>query len=289
MYEGDDAINIVLRLGEKQRKDYQDIGNIYLESPATGESVPLRQIAELVPEWQPGRIMHRNGVRCLTIGSETTGNVLPADLLAAIQPKIENMQLPAGYHTEYGGEYQNKTEAMGLILGALGISLVLIFLILLIQFQNLKELFIVMLSIPLSLFGAFTGLAITGSNFGFTAFVGLISLSGIVVRNAIILIDQANELIAKGTDIRTAAIDAGKRRLRPIVLTTMSTSLGLLPMMLSGSSLWGPLASVIAFGVTWSMFMALITVPVLYIMIIKPKDKTIVSDDNQVAVTGIQS
>jgi multidrug efflux pump subunit AcrB len=106
------------------------------------------------------------------------------------------------------------------------------------------------------LFGAVFGLYVTGNNFGFTAFLGFISLAGIVVRNAIILIDYINELLAEGMDIRTAAIESGKRRMRPIFLTAMAAAIGVLPMILSGSSLWSPLASVLAFGVVWSMLMA---------------------------------
>jgi multidrug efflux pump subunit AcrB/outer membrane protein TolC len=273
MYEGDNAVDIVLRLDENKRQAYQDIENIYLESPATGANVPLSQIADLRPGWQTGRIMHRNGVRCLTVSSETTDDVLPAKLLEKIRPEIAKINLPAGYYIDYGGESANKEEVSSKMMVALGISLVLIFLILLLQFRNLKETAIIMITIPLSLFGAMFGLAVTCNNFGFTAFVGLISLSGIVVRNAIILIDHTNELIDKGLDIRTAAIEAGKRRLRPIFLTAMAAAIGVLPMIISGSSLWSPLASVIAFGVTWSMIMSLLTVPVLYIMIVKPKDK----------------
>jgi multidrug efflux pump subunit AcrB len=156
---------------------------------------------------------------------------------------------------------------------ALAISLVLIFLVLLFQFRNVKEVGLVMITIPLSLFGAILGLVITGNDFGFTAFVGLISLSGIVVRNAIILIDHANELIENGIDIRTAAIEAGKRRLRPIFLTAMAAAIGVWPMILSGSPLWSPLASVIAFGVVWAMLISTLAVPVLYLSVIKPGDK----------------
>lgn len=271
IYEGDNAVNIVLRLDEKRRASYEDTENIFLESSISGESVPFRQIAELVPQWHSGRIMHRNGTRCLTVSSETSNGILPSELLSAISPQIENIPLPSGYRIEYGGEHANKAEVFGRILHVLGISVILIFLILLLQFKNLKELFIVMLSIPLALFGAIAGLAITGNNFGFTAFVGVISLSGIVVRNAIILIEQIRELLKEGYDVKSASIESGKRRLRPIFLTTMSTSLGLLPMILSGSSLWAPLASVIAFGVLWSMVMSLITVPVLYTKMIKTR------------------
>jgi multidrug efflux pump subunit AcrB len=230
-------------------------------------------VSDILPKWQPGRIMHRNGVRCLTVRSESTDEVLPSELLAEIQPDIAKLELPSGYSIEYGGEYSNKNEVIAPLMIALLISLIGIFLILLVQFKNLKEAFIIMLTIPLSMFGAVLGLSVTGNNFGLTAFMGIISLSGIVVRNAIILIDHANELIENGMSIREAAIESGKRRLRPIFLTAMAAAIGVVPMIISGSSLWSPLASVIAFGVTWSMLMALITVPVLYIIMMKPKDK----------------
>lgn len=273
MYEGNNPVDLVLRLDEKNRQTSDDLENIYLASPATGASVPLRQIADLVPEWQTGKIVHRNGVRTLTVQSETKDGVLPAELLKEIQPEVAKIQLPAGYRIEYGGEYANKKETFSQMITVLVISLVLIFFILLFQFRNLKEAALVMFTIPLSLFGAILGLLITHNNFGFTAFVGLVSLSGIVVRNAIILIDYTNELLHKGMDIPTAAVEAGKRRLRPIFLTAMAAAIGVLPMIISGSPMWSPLASVLAVGVIWSMVMALLTVPVLYIAIVKPKDK----------------
>jgi multidrug efflux pump subunit AcrB/outer membrane protein TolC len=275
MYEGDNAIDIVLRLDESKRSSYQDIENVYLESPATGANIPLRQIAELKPEWQAGRIMHRNGVRCLTVYSETTNGVLPAELLVKIRPGINKIKLPTGYYIEYGGEYANKSEVYTQMIMAMFISLVLIFIILLVQFRNLKETFIIMFTIPLSLSGAMLGLALTGYDFGFTAFMGFISLSGIVVRNAIILIDYTNELIKKGHDITSAALEAGMRRFRPIFLTAMAAAIGVLPLIISGSSLWGPLATVIAFGVICDMLLTRLFVPVLFVYMIKPKDKQV--------------
>ncbi|MGV3706623.1 MAG: efflux RND transporter permease subunit [Arcticibacter sp.] len=273
MYEGNNPVDIVLRLDADERRNFSDLENIYLESPVTGAHVPLRQIADIRPEWQTGKIMHRNGVRTLTVQSETQHDLLPSELLSRVKADINKIALPYGYHIEYGGEYANKQETFSQMMIVLMISLVLIFFILLFQFRNLKEAGIVMLTIPLSLFGALFGLFITGNNFGFTAFVGLISLSGIVVRNAIILIDHTNELLDSGLDIRNAAILAGKRRLRPIFLTAMAAAIGVLPMIISGSPMWSPLASVIAVGVIWSMVMALLTVPVMYISWIKSRDK----------------
>ena len=206
--------------------------------------------------------------------------MLPSQLLKEIQPKIAQLALPLGYRVEYGGEIENQQETFSQMVMALGISMVLIFLILLFQFRSLKETLLVMASIPLSLFGAILGLVLTNNPFGFTAFLGLISLSGIVVRNAIILVDFANELIVKhGLDVRTAAMEAGKRRLRPIFLTTMAAAIGVLPMILSGSPLWSPLASVIAVGLIFSMFMSLLVIPVLFSRLIN-------THDNLVSVEG---
>jgi len=126
-----------------------------------------------------------------------------------------------------------------------------------------------MAAIPLGLLGASIGLLVTGNPFGFTAFLGIVSLGGVVVRNAIILVDYIRARIAEGVAIEDAAVEAGERRLRPIFLTTMAAAVGVTPMILSGSSMWSPLGSTIAFGLVGSMFFTLIVIPVLYVMIHK--------------------
>lgn len=271
IWEGNNAVNMVLRLNAASRASFNDLQNTYVLSPATGASVPLRQIATLEPEWQSGRIMHRNGIPTLTISAEPRKGYLASGMLKEIQPSIGQLPLPAGYRIQYGGEYSNQQETFSQMVVALGISILLIFLILLFQFRDLTESLVVMASIPLSIFGALLGLIVTHNPFGFTAFIGLISLSGIVVRNAIILVDHTNELLRQGMDIPTAAVESGKRRLRPIFLTAMAAAIGVLPMIVSGSPLWSPLASVIAVGVVFSMVMALLVIPVLFVTFIKHK------------------
>lgn len=273
IYEGSSRVDVLLRLDQGARASTSDLENMYVASPVSGAHIPLRQLAELIPEWQSGKIMHRNGVRTLTVQSETTPGVLPAELLEQIRPAIGRLSLPAGYRIDYGGEEGGKEEVQNDMVTALSISLILIFFILLTQFRNIKEALIIMATIPLSLFGAILGLALTGNNFSFTAFIGLIALSGIVVRNAIILIDYTNVLLRQGLDIKTASTEAAKRRLRPIFLTAMAAAVGVLPMIISQSAMWAPLASVLAFGVVWSMIMALLTVPVMYIGLITAADK----------------
>ena len=266
-WEGDRPVRILLRLDLKSRESFSDVRNAYITSRLTHASVPLRSIATLEPEWQTSRIVRRNGMRTITVRSFVKPGWYGSDLMKAIQPQIQDIKLPVGYRIEYGGEKANSDEAFPQMTAALGISLLSIFLILLVQFRTLSEPLVVMSSIPLALFGAVFGLVITHNPFGFTAFMGMISLSGIVVRNAIILVDYINEKIAEGQALEQAASEAGERRLRPIFLTTMAAAVGVTPMILSGSSLWSPLASVIAVGLIFSMFFTLLVVPVLYVIV----------------------
>ena len=167
---------------------------------------PLPQLA---PEWQTSRIVRRNGVRTLTIRAFAKPGHYASKILEEAMPKIKAMELPAGYRIYYGGEKDNQDETFPQMLVALGISLVAIFLVLLVQFRNISDPLVVMASIPLTLFGAVCGLMITHNPFGFTAFMGMISLCGIVVRNGIILVDYCNERVAEGETLEQAARDAG--------------------------------------------------------------------------------
>jgi len=266
-WEGDRPVTIMLRLDKDSRSSYANVLNTYVTSQVSRASVPLRSIATLVPEWQTSRIVRRNGVRTLTVRGFVKPGFYGADLQKKIEPRIKALHLPPGYKIAYGGEKFNQHETFPQMLTALGISLIAIFLILLVQFKNISEPLIVMSSIPLALLGAVFGLVITGNPFGFTAFMGMISLCGIVVRNAIILIDYVNEKLIEGQTLEQAAMEAGERRLRPIFLTTMAAAVGVTPMILSGSSLWSPLASVIAVGLIFSMFFTLLVVPVLFVIV----------------------
>jgi len=266
-WEGDRPVTMLLRLEQDERSSFDDVGDAYMESQLTHAKVPLRAIANVKPEWQTSRIVRRNGVRTLTLRSFVKKGFYASALLDAVAPKIAALKLPPGYRIYYGGEKFNQDDNMPQLLGALGISLVAIFLVLLTQFRNVSEPLVVMSSIPLSLLGAAVGLLVTHNPFGFMAFIGLISVCGIVVRNAIILIDYIKEKIVEGHSLEQAATEAGQRRLRPIFLTTMAAAVGVTPMILSRSALWSPLASVIAVGLIFSMFFTLLVVPVLFVVV----------------------
>lgn len=271
-WEGDRAVNIVLRVDPAHRASFDDLRDTYVGSSITNGRVPLRAVADLAPAWQTSRLVRRNGVRTLTVRCLAAPGAYAADILKGALPKVKALELPAGYHLELGGEFANQEETQPEMVVALSISLLAIFLILMLQFRNLVEPLVVMASIPLSLFGVVAGLLVTRNSFGFTAFMGMISLCGIVVRNAIILIDYIKEKLHEGVPLVEAATLAGERRLRPIFLTTMAAAVGVTPMILSGSKLWSPLASVLAVGLIFSMFFTLLVVPVIYVLVFQPKE-----------------
>jgi multidrug efflux pump subunit AcrB/outer membrane protein TolC len=266
-WEGDRAVTIKLRLDPASRSSFSDIGNTYVNSELTRARVPLRAVATMAPEWQTSRIVRRNGVRTLTVRAFAKSGYYASEILKRAMPQIEALKLPVDYRIYYGGEKDNQEEVFPQMMGALAISLLAIFLVLLVQFRSVSQPLVVMASIPLTLFGATLGLIITRNPFGFTAFMGMISLCGIVVRNGIILVDYCEEKLAEGETLEQAAKDAGKRRLRPIFLTTMAAAVGVTPMILSRSSLWSPLASVIAFGLIFSMFFTLLVIPILFVIV----------------------
>ena len=266
-WEGERDIAVALRLEPARRQTFNDVANTYVMSPVTGARVPLDSIATVSPVWDPGRIVRRNGVRTLTVRSWAQGGILPSQVLERVRPVTDKLPLPPGYRVWYGGEYENQNDTFPEMVKALLISVVAIYLILMFQFRSVVDPFVVMAAIPLGLLGASLGLMVTHNPFGFTGFLGIVSLSGVVVRNSIILVDYIRERMTEGIPVEEAAIEAGERRLRPIFLTTMAAAVGVTPMILSGSSMWSPLGSAIAFGLVGSMFFTLVVIPVIYVLI----------------------
>ena len=183
-WEGDRAVTILLRLDQASRASFADVSDAYVPSQVTRARVPLRAVAALEPEWQYSRIVRRNGVRTLTVRSFATDGHYASEILKLVEPRIEGMELLPGYRIEYGGERDNQTEIEPQMAVAFGMSVIAIFLTMLVQFRRISDTLIVMASIPLAFPGAILGLLVTRNTFGFTALVGMISLCGIVVRNA---------------------------------------------------------------------------------------------------------
>jgi len=276
IWEEDYPVSVRLSQETKGAKDISTLADQYVTSPMGFTGSPLRSFANFTPDWTEGTIVRRNGTRTLTMQVDNQPERAASSILAEIQPQIEKLKLPEGTTINYGGDLEGQLETFIPMTYALGLSIVLIFFIILFQFKKVKLSFIIMSTMILSLPGTAIGLTLMGYPFSTTAFIGIISLCGMVVRNGIILIDYARELKEKQRmPIHEAALAAGKRRMRPIFLTSAAASAGVISMIISRSPLWGPVGTVICFGLLISMVLTLYILPILYSLAYsdKPKNK----------------
>jgi multidrug efflux pump subunit AcrB len=261
--EGDLSLPIVARSDKAGRQSLDQISTADIYSAARDTTVPLLQIADFDVLWELGEIRRRDMKRTVTISASHPR--LSADaLVAEILPDLDSLERPGGYSIEVGGEVENSTKARAALLVSVPTCGLLIVLLLVFQFNSLRKPLTIMLTIPLSLIGAALGLWLTGAFFGFMPLLGLLSLAGIIINNAIVLIDRIETQTRAGLPEHDAIIEAAVQRLRPILMTTLTTILGLLPLMFFGGSLWFGMAVVIAFGLGVGTLLTLGVVPVLY-------------------------
>lgn len=273
IWENDYPVEVRLTQEDSGSKSISTLENQYITSLTSFSSSPLRSFASLSPEWTEGTIVHRNGTPTLTIFIDNEINSVAANTFDEIRPQVDKLKLPEGTTINWGGDYEGQVEVFTPMTIALGLSIIIIFFIILFQFKKIKLSLLIMSTMILTIPGAAIGLILMGYPFSITAFVGISSLCGMVVRNGIILIDYARDLREKNKKItlREAAIAAGKRRMRPIFLTSAAASVGVVPMIISRSPLWGPLGTVICFGLLISMILTLFILPILYYWISSDK------------------
>ena len=265
LYEDDYAINVKIKSENSEAQSISELNQLSIISPTTGKIVPLKQVAEIKPSWEQEQIVRRNGRRCLTIRVDIEKGAVANVVLDKIRPKLEELNIPKHIEIGYGGEYEMSQENLVPMQVSLLISILLIILILIWHFKSFKHAFLSFMTMPLSILGAALGLLLMQYPYGFTSFLGVLALCGIVVRNGIILIDFADELREHhGKNVWDAAMQSAQRRMRPIFLTSSAAAVGVTPMIISRSSLWGPLGTVIAFGLLVSMVLTLYVLPVLY-------------------------
>jgi multidrug efflux pump subunit AcrB len=263
---GDD-LDVVLGLADEPR--VSDLERLSVSS-ASGAEVPLRQVAAVDLEPAVSRIDHFDTERAVTITADVQPGASAVAVTQAVVERLDATALPSGYRTFVGGELEAQEDSFASLLPALLGAVFGILAVLVLQFNSVRQPVIILTAIPLSVIGAFPALLLTGYTFSFTAFVGFTSLAGIVVNNATILVDYANQLMARGHSVVEAAVEAGETRFAPILLTTLTTIGGLLPLTLSGSSLWSPLGWVIIGGLLVSTVLTLVVVPVLYTLLTTP-------------------
>lgn len=273
IWQDDYPIDVCLKSTRAALNNRQKLGDEMIAVEGGLRQVPLRQVATITPQWQDGQIAHRNGIRTTTIMSEVREELNVTSVTMALRDQLKDYPLPDGVKLEWGGEIAENEANLPTLISALMISVVIIFFLLLYHYKQVKTTLLLLVGLTLCFFGTAVGIMIHGE-LTMTCFLGFISLMGILVRNAIIMYDYAEELrenehLSSFKAIRLSA----KRRMRPIFLTSAAASMGVIPMIISGSTLWAPMGSVIFYGTLITMLFILTVLPVAYSLIMKGSTK----------------
>ncbi|MDV5171572.1 efflux RND transporter permease subunit [Photobacterium rosenbergii] len=263
--DGTNLMPIVARLPDEERVDVSTIEGMKIWSPATQGYIPLQQVMNGVNIiWEDPLIARKDRKRMLTVMADPDplGDETAATVQARIQPLIEGLDYPPGYSLEWGGEYESSADAKASLFQTMPMGYLVMFLITIFLFNKVKEALIVWATVPLAVIGVTTGLLLLNTPFGFMALLGFLSLSGMLVKNGIVLLDQIEIEIASGKDKYQAVVDAAVSRVRPVCMAAITTVLGMVPLL--PDVFFKPMAVTIMFGLGFATVLTLIVVPVLY-------------------------
>ncbi len=258
-----ETYNIVMRYDFTDRFRLEHFDRISVQS-VTGRQIPLRQLADIEFREAPSRITHLDFERTATILADLDKGYTLDEVIAEVERGMQQIKWEEGYSYVYKGDLENRNESFGGMGVASLLAMLLILGVLIVQFKSFSQPLIIFSALPLAVIGSVLALLITGIDFSFTAFVGFTSLIGIAINNSIVLVDFANKMRAEGASVLEAAQQAGEVRFIPILLTTLTTILGLLPLTLAGGSLWAPMGWTIIGGLLTSTTFVVLLVPVLY-------------------------
>jgi len=270
--EGDELIPVTLRTVAADRQDFSKLDGLTVYSQSTGSNVPLKQVANVELTFEPGIIERRDRDRTLSLNVQLQKDATATEVVSVLVPWLEDAEpsWPAGHEFEIGGETEESGDANASIAAELPVAGMIILLLLVGQFNSLRRPAIILATIPLGLVGVTFGLLIANSSFGFFTILGLISLSGIIINNAIVLLDRiAIEIRDFGLTQADAILTACQQRMRPILLTTATTVLGMTPLLWGGTAMFKPMAITIIFGLAFATGLTLLVVPVLYSMLFR--------------------
>ncbi len=264
--DGGDEFDVLVRLAESDRLTSEAVLDISVPTPS-GNSVPLRNLVKLEERKGPTEIQRLNQERIMTISGEVTGRDMGA-VIADLQARLRSLKLPADFSIDVGGDYHEQQESFQELRWGLLLALILVYMVMAAQFESLRDPLLIMFSLPLAVVGIVVSLWVTGSTFNVNSFIGIILLTGIVVNNAIVLVDYINLKVREdGLAVRDAVITGGTARLRPVLMTTMTTVLAMVPLAMGlgeGSEVQAPLARVVIGGLTSSTLITLVFIPALY-------------------------
>lgn len=271
MQKGEDLIDVTLYAKMRSSDPVETMKKMYV-STQKGGTVQMRELGDIRTSQMIKSIHHRDQTRTITVRSYTQDR-LADDIVKDLQAKLGSYNIPAGYSIQFGGENEERNEAFASIGKLSVIVILLIYIIMVMQFYSLSIPLLILSTVYLAAGGAIIGLFLSGSPIGFMALMGLVSLAGIVVRNGIILIEFIEQARERGLPLYEAVAEAGKARLRPILLTTATAIGGLLPMTIMGGNLWRPMGITIISGLLYSTMLTLIVVPSLFVILQKWRDK----------------
>ncbi len=264
-------VPVVLRIGREALQEASSVADLYFPSRG-GSVVPFSEIATAHASEGFAQIGRSGGRRSVTLSADVSGR-LAEDVMTDIQRALADLELPEGYRLEYGGEKQERLESFAGLGWALLFALALIYGLLAIQFNSFMQPMVILLTVPFGVTGALFGLLITGNSFGFMAFIGIVSLTGIIINDSIVLADFANYLQrVEGKRLLEAVLEAGRMRFNPVLVTSITTIGGLTPLAIWGGSLWSPLAWSIIFGLIGATALILIVLPVIYSLLVREKE-----------------
>ncbi len=266
LYEGDYAIPVTLYRAGLDTLNYSTLGDMLVPTAYPEVWVPLRQVATISPEWHHSMVCHRNNIRTITLSADLRGKTSQPRMQRQIDQWLAAHPAPEGVEVSMGGLTKTNADLLPEIVMAIAMALLVMFIVLLYHFRKIAISLLTLMSCLLVIFGAFLGLYIFGLDFSITAVLGVVSLVGIVVRNAIMMYEYAEELRFGHRHLskRDAAYEAGLRRMRPIFLTSATTALGVIPMITARTSLWMPMGVVICLGTIFSLPLIITILPVAY-------------------------
>ena len=269
--QDEDIIPVILRSSVANESQISKLESLSVYAQSTGKSVPLQQVADVNLVWDEAKILRRNGLKTVTVGAQLQDGENAADKFEELLPWLESLEKRYGGRIRYelGGESESSGDANQSIKEKLGLAGLIILVLLVGQFNSFRKASIVLFTIPLGLIGVILGLLLAKSYFGFMTFLGVISLAGIVINNAIVLLERIELELKTGVSHSKALIQASKQRARPILLTTATTVLGILPLYVGGGAMWEPMAIAIMAGLLFSTLMTLYVIPVLYAILFR--------------------
>nr|VVV06669.1 Cobalt-zinc-cadmium resistance protein CzcA [Aliivibrio wodanis] len=268
--DGTHTLPIVTRLPESERVDFESLQNVKIWSPSLQTYIPVDQVIDGVNlDWSEPLIQRRDRKRTITVMADhdLLSNDTPASLFARIQPKVMEMPLPEGYEITWGGEYESSKDAQESLFGSLPMGYLFMFIITMLLFNSFKKPLVIWFTVPLSIIGVSFGLLSTNMPFSFTAFLGLLSLSGMILKNGIVLLDQINLELASGKDPYIAIVDSAISRVRPVSMAALTTILGLIPLLFD--AFFSSMAITIMAGLGFATILTLIVVPVIFAILFK--------------------